>query len=158
RAALCALGAGAVLALLARGRIGRYVPSPAAIGIGMLLPASSSVTLFLGALLLALARRVKPREVEQYCAAVAGGTIAGESLVRLLVGAVVAIGLFGHAGSVPARGFGAGQISAQAQLHAVGNARGDRKRLLEVVARRARPTRAQLRERAQLAQLDLLLL
>lgn len=78
-----ALGAllGVVLAVLARvKKLARFVPSAMGIGGGMVLPASTALSIFLGA----VGRRVtEPRVGLAVTTAVASGVIAGESLVGL---------------------------------------------------------------------------
>jgi OPT family oligopeptide transporter len=86
-------GLGVVLTLAARGRVERFLPSPVAMGIGFILPAYFAVTIALGAALAALARRVRPQQVEQYLPAIGAGTIAGESLMGLAIAALKGFGL-----------------------------------------------------------------
>lgn len=92
-AALLALGLGALLTLLARTRIGRFVPSPVALGIAFLLPLSSSATLFVGGALHALLVRHDAARADEHVASLAGGLIAGESLLAVLLAALLAAGL-----------------------------------------------------------------
>jgi len=86
------LAAGAVLAIGARFRIGRFLPSPAAVGMAMLIPGSYSVALFVGSMLVVLARRVRPELSESDVMTVAAGAMAGESLTGVLVSALTAFG------------------------------------------------------------------
>lgn len=78
-----ALGAlaGVALAALARNeRLAPYVPSPMGIGSGMVLPASTALSIFIGA----VGRRVlSPRHGLAVTMAIASGVIAGESIVGL---------------------------------------------------------------------------
>jgi uncharacterized oligopeptide transporter (OPT) family protein len=88
-------GAGVALSLLARTRrLGRFMPSPAAIGIAMLTPASLSATVFLGAAAVAAAKRRWRGLSDDAITAVAAGGMAGESLMGVLVAALNASGLF----------------------------------------------------------------
>jgi uncharacterized oligopeptide transporter (OPT) family protein len=86
-------GGGALLALLGRGRLARLLPSPVAMGIGFLMPAAYAVTLCVGALGMALARRRWPEATERHAPALGAGAIAGESLLGVLVAALLALGV-----------------------------------------------------------------
>jgi uncharacterized oligopeptide transporter (OPT) family protein len=87
------LGAGIVLSILGRARFGRFVPSPAAIGIAMLMPASLSVAALAGALLVFVVRRLRPSVDEASVMSLAAGGIAGESLMGVLIAILVATGV-----------------------------------------------------------------
>lgn len=96
RAAVLAMGAGAVagaaLAVLEARlspRSARWVPSPAALGIAMVLPAATSLTMALGAALGALARR---RWRDEALTPVASGLIAGESVTGVVIALVKTLG------------------------------------------------------------------
>jgi uncharacterized oligopeptide transporter (OPT) family protein len=91
-------GVGAVLALAARGRLARVLPSAVAMGLGCILPAFFAVTIALGAVLAALARRVWPQAVERHVPALGAGAMAGESLMGLTIAALVALGLMERSG------------------------------------------------------------
>ena len=82
------LTAGTVIALLGRTRAVRLLPSPAAMGLAMLIPASYSLTAFAGALTANVARRVRPSLDETTVLTVAAGAIAGESLMGVVVAAL----------------------------------------------------------------------
>jgi uncharacterized oligopeptide transporter (OPT) family protein len=74
---------GAVLAVLERRlrpALLRWVPSGASLGLAFVVPASTSITLFLGALLGALLSRLAPGWSRVYLLSVAAGLVAGESL------------------------------------------------------------------------------
>jgi OPT family oligopeptide transporter len=87
-----AIGVG--LCLLGRSRrLGRFAPSPTAIGIALLTPASLSATVFLGAAAAAAARRRWPRAAEAALTPIAAGAMAGESLMGVLVAALSAGGV-----------------------------------------------------------------
>ncbi|MFL5358532.1 OPT/YSL family transporter [Archangium sp.] len=62
----------------------RFVPSPIALGLAFALPASISLSIFLGAVAAALLARAKPALAEAATVPLASGLIAGESLVSLL--------------------------------------------------------------------------
>jgi len=80
---LFALGVlvGALLHRLSSHALGRWAPSPLALGIGLLLPASYSATLWVGA----LAGRALNRRRPGAAASVGSGLIAGEALMAVLV-------------------------------------------------------------------------
>ncbi|MFE8605676.1 OPT/YSL family transporter [Archangium violaceum] len=84
--------AGILLSLLARGRLERFVPSAVAVGIGFLVPAYYSVTICLGALLAAGARRVWPASAP-VSRGVGAGLIIGESLMGVLLALLGLLGL-----------------------------------------------------------------
>lgn len=93
QAAGAGFGLGVVLALASRGRLERWLPSPVALGIGFILPAYVAVTIAVGGLLAAVARRVRPQWTEQYLPAVGAGTITGESLMGLAIAALTWFGV-----------------------------------------------------------------
>jgi len=92
-AALAAFGVGCLLTLLAETRAVRFLPSPVALGIAFLMPPSVSATMFLGAVLLAALMRRFRALIEEYVSSVAGGAIAGESLLAVILAALIATGL-----------------------------------------------------------------
>lgn len=70
-----------------------FVPSPAGVGIAMLIPVSAVTVIFLGAVLDRVWLRVSPETQKNYAIATASGLIAGEALVAVLVPLLVTIGL-----------------------------------------------------------------
>ena len=62
------------------------IPSPT--GIGMLVPASAVVTMFLGAMVGWLVQRRRGAEAESWVLPLASGLIAGEALVAIIMSAV----------------------------------------------------------------------
>ncbi|QRN96679.1 OPT/YSL family transporter [Archangium violaceum] len=79
--------AGVVLVLLERFApepVRRFVPSPIALGLAFALPASVSLSIFLGSLAAALLARWRPVLADAATVPLASGLIAGESLVSLL--------------------------------------------------------------------------
>jgi putative OPT family oligopeptide transporter len=62
----------------------RFLPSPSAIGLAMVVPFSNSLSFFLGAAIAELIRR-RYRRLEPYTVPVASGLIAGESLVAIAI-------------------------------------------------------------------------
>ena len=91
-AAALGLGVGAVLAVGARTRIGRFVPSPAAMGMALLVPGSYAVSIFVGAVVVTIVRRVRPELAESAVMTVAAGGMAGESIAGVIVAAATALG------------------------------------------------------------------
>jgi uncharacterized oligopeptide transporter (OPT) family protein len=102
---LSALPAGAITALLIAVVLGivftviedtplkKYCPSPTGIGIGMLVPGSAIVTMFLGGLLaLAWPKASAGQGENRTLTALASGFIAGEALIAVLVPMLVALG------------------------------------------------------------------
>jgi putative OPT family oligopeptide transporter len=92
-AALVAAAAGIVITALGRGRLGRLLPSPIAIGMAFLLPASFSLTMCAGALLVLLGRRLAPAWTERYASSLAAGGIAGEALAGVLIAILTVEGI-----------------------------------------------------------------
>jgi uncharacterized oligopeptide transporter (OPT) family protein len=87
------LAVGIVLAGLARTRVSRFLPSPAAMGMAMLMPASYALAIFAGAVALAIARRLRPGLDDSDVMTLAAGGMAGESLMGVLVAFLSAAGL-----------------------------------------------------------------
>ncbi|MFB1479263.1 OPT/YSL family transporter [Corallococcus sp. RDP092CA] len=88
-AALVGCGVGALSTLAARSRVGRWLPSPVAMGIGFITPAYFAVTLCVGAGLVALAR--KWRTTDAHVSSLSSGALVGESLMGLMVAATTAL-------------------------------------------------------------------
>jgi uncharacterized oligopeptide transporter (OPT) family protein len=96
--ALVALVAGVLAGVLltvleSNGRLRKFVPSPTGLGIGMLVPGSAVISMFLGAVLGEFWRKLAPRPYAQHVTPLASGCIAGEALVAVLIPILVAIGL-----------------------------------------------------------------
>jgi uncharacterized oligopeptide transporter (OPT) family protein len=70
-----------------------WIPSPAGLGIGMLIPATSVVTMVVGGLLGAVWNKASPRTSGLYQVPLASGLIAGEALVAVVVPVLVLLGL-----------------------------------------------------------------
>jgi uncharacterized oligopeptide transporter (OPT) family protein len=94
-AGVLAVVSGAALTLLGRGRIGRFLPSAASIGVGFMLPFSVSLTAFVGALLALAAQRLfRDRGFDQASLlALSAGAMAGESTVGVIIAFLMASGL-----------------------------------------------------------------
>jgi len=85
---------GVILVLLERFAsepVRRFVPSPIALGLAFALPASLSLSIFLGALASVLLARARPAYAEVAIVPLASGIIAGESLVSLASLLVLAV-------------------------------------------------------------------
>jgi putative OPT family oligopeptide transporter len=91
--------AGVALTVLERalpGRWGRLVPSPASMGLAMVIPAFYAISMFVGAMLGAVVRKAAPRFSARFLLVLAAGVIAGESLLGVGFATVAAFGtLFG---------------------------------------------------------------
>ena len=76
-------------------RLGRVLPSAAAIGVGFMLPFSVSLTAFVGALFaLAAERLCRDRGFDQASMlALAAGAMAGESTIGVIIAFLMASGL-----------------------------------------------------------------
>jgi len=92
--ALVALAAGTVLTVMGRFRLGRFLPSAAAIGVGFMLPFHVSAAAVAGAILAIAARKALPRHTDQASMlAIAAGGIAGEAVLGVIIAALMAVGL-----------------------------------------------------------------
>jgi uncharacterized oligopeptide transporter (OPT) family protein len=78
----CGILAGIMLTFLAE-RFGANVPSPSAIGIGMLIPADVLMPFMAGGLAQYIWSKTGPQQEEQYRIPLASGLIAGEALVAV---------------------------------------------------------------------------
>lgn len=87
-ALLIALVVGVILTLLeSHPRLGPWVPSPTAIGLGMLIPGLAVVPMFVGGLVQHFWKRWSPKTEEVYDTPLASGFITGEALVLLFLAA-----------------------------------------------------------------------
>ncbi|MGE0869879.1 MAG: OPT family oligopeptide transporter [Kofleriaceae bacterium] len=87
------LSIGVVLAVfekLAKPKLKRLIPSPNALGLAMVIPASNGIAMFLGSLIAEVLRRKQPAIAGNYVVPVASGFIAGESLAGIAVAAAAA--------------------------------------------------------------------
>ena len=85
-----ALVLGVVLTLLEE-RLGKWVPSPTAIGLGMLIPGFAVFPMIVGGAVQAIWRRASPRTEAVYDVPLASGFITGEALVLLALAAIAAV-------------------------------------------------------------------
>jgi len=70
-----------------------YTPSPAALGIAMMIPAYTSFSMFLGAVAAYLLEKRAPKWNDMYTIPIASGCIAGESIAGVILAALVAFGV-----------------------------------------------------------------
>jgi len=70
-----------------------YTPSPAALGIALTTPASQSFAMFLGALIVWILEKKAAKWNDMYTIPIASGCIAGESIMGVILAALVALGL-----------------------------------------------------------------
>ena len=97
-AILIGLVLGVALALLekfAPTKLKPYVPSPAGMGLAMVIPGSNVLAMFLGGALAALARRFWRAWADRYVVVVGSGLIAGESLMGVAIAMLKATKVLG---------------------------------------------------------------
>jgi uncharacterized oligopeptide transporter (OPT) family protein len=88
QALLVALVLGVILTLLeARPKIARWVPSPTAVGLGMLIPGFAVVPIAVGGVVQLVWRKVSPKTEDVYNIPLASGFITGEAMVLLVLAA-----------------------------------------------------------------------
>ncbi len=83
----------AVAEKLAPRRLLPFVPSPAGLGIAMVIPGSNAIAMFLGAALAWGWRRWWRPSAERYVTPIASGLIAGESLMGVVIALLIAAGV-----------------------------------------------------------------
>jgi uncharacterized oligopeptide transporter (OPT) family protein len=87
------LALGTVLSLLGRGRWARFCPSPAAMGIALIMPASLSVAALAGVLLMSAAQRLRPSLDQEAAMSIAAGGLAGESMMGVVIAVLLLLGV-----------------------------------------------------------------
>jgi uncharacterized oligopeptide transporter (OPT) family protein len=88
QALLIALVIGVVLTLLeSHPRAGRFIPSPTAVGLGMLIPGFAVVPMMIGGIVQYVWHKVSPKTEDVYTIPLASGFITGEALVLLVLAA-----------------------------------------------------------------------
>jgi uncharacterized oligopeptide transporter (OPT) family protein len=70
-----------------------YTPSPAALGIALTIPASTSFAMFLGAFIAWILEKKVPKWNSTYTIPIASGCIAGESIMGVILAVLLALGL-----------------------------------------------------------------
>jgi uncharacterized oligopeptide transporter (OPT) family protein len=88
---------GLVLPLLERlfPKARRFIPSPTGLGLAFVIPGFNAISMFVGALAALLAEKLRPRLADTYVVPVASGLIAGESLMAIVIGILLALNPFG---------------------------------------------------------------
>jgi uncharacterized oligopeptide transporter (OPT) family protein len=86
------ISVGVILTLVAEKR-SRVVPSPAAIGIGMLIPASVLITFILGGVGQLIWARTSSQSENDYRIPLASGLIAGEAILAVVLAILAAVGV-----------------------------------------------------------------
>ncbi len=71
----------------------KYMPSPTAVGIGMVVPGFVVFTMFIGGLAQVFWKRLHPHSARSLAIPLASGLIAGEAVVAVLIPLLVAIGI-----------------------------------------------------------------
>jgi uncharacterized oligopeptide transporter (OPT) family protein len=92
-ALLIAVVLGVAFTLLEGTKWKKWVPSPTGVGIGMLVPASAIITMFLGSVVEVLWHKLDKKSYDTHLTPVASGFIAGEAIVAVIVPILVAAGL-----------------------------------------------------------------
>ncbi len=87
-ALVLALVIGVVLTLLEQTKFGKWVPSPTAVGLGMLIPGFAVVPMFVGGIVTYVWQKVSPKTEGVYNTPLASGFITGEALVLLFLAAL----------------------------------------------------------------------
>jgi len=88
QALVIALVVGVVLTLLeTHPRFGRFIPSPTAVGLGMLIPGFAVIPMMIGGIAGYVWQKVWPKGEEVYNTPLASGFITGEALVLLVLAA-----------------------------------------------------------------------
>jgi uncharacterized oligopeptide transporter (OPT) family protein len=93
-AVLAAAVAGAMLALLESTPVRRWIPSPFALGVGVLVPVHVAAAIACGGLVAFAASRWRPIASERVSVA-AAGLIAGESFVGMIATLLLSLGMLG---------------------------------------------------------------
>ena len=70
-----------------------YTPSPAALGIALTIPAYTSFAMFLGAFIVWVLEKKAPKWNDAYTIPIASGCIAGESIMGVILAALMAFGV-----------------------------------------------------------------
>jgi putative OPT family oligopeptide transporter len=71
----------------------RFLPSPIGLGLAFVMPGWISISMFTGALLALAVEKARPKLADDYVVPVASGVIAGESLMAVLISALMALGV-----------------------------------------------------------------
>jgi uncharacterized oligopeptide transporter (OPT) family protein len=82
-----------VLIALGETKMGKYLPSPTGIGIGMMVPGSVVFTMVLGGFAMSLWERLDKKSADRLGMPLASGLMAGEAIVAVVIPFLVAVGL-----------------------------------------------------------------
>lgn len=82
-----------LLEKLAPAKLRPYLPSPAGLGIAMVVPGANTIAMFIGAFAAWWIQRKKPKVAQRYVVPVASGLIAGESLMGVLIALLIVAGV-----------------------------------------------------------------
>lgn len=74
-------------------KLGKWLPSPIALGIAFMVPAYYSISMWLGAFITSLVNRKNAESVDKYGASLASGLIAGEGLMMVVVAILLILGV-----------------------------------------------------------------
>lgn len=85
---------GVLLTLGGNTNMRRFLPSPIGVGVAMLLPATISFSIFAGAMIAVIVKRVSPQWWETYSMPLASGLIAGEAVIGLIIVLLQTAGAF----------------------------------------------------------------
>jgi uncharacterized oligopeptide transporter (OPT) family protein len=88
QALVLALVIGVVLTLLEQTKFAKWVPSPTALGLGMLIPGYAVIPMLAGGIGQFVWQKVRPRSEGVYSIPLASGFITGEALVLLVLAAL----------------------------------------------------------------------
>ena len=83
----------AVLEKLAPAKLKPWVPSPAGVGIAMVIPGSNTLAMFCGGLVAWLLGKYKPQFAQRFVVPVSSGLIAGESLMGVAIALLIVAGV-----------------------------------------------------------------
>lgn len=83
---------GVIFTLLESTRFKKWTPSPTGLGIGMLVPASAVITMFLGGVVDVVWAWLHPKSHERHITPLASGFIAGEAVVAVVVPVLITLG------------------------------------------------------------------
>jgi uncharacterized oligopeptide transporter (OPT) family protein len=72
-----------------------FIPSATGLGLAFVVPGSNSISFLAGALVATAVEKWRSAAAEKYVLPVASGVIAGESLMAILVNALLAMGVWG---------------------------------------------------------------
>src|SRR5205823_2914274 len=86
------IAVGIILTLLAE-KYAEKIPSPSAIGIGMLIPASVLMTFIMGGVAQLIWARTEPKSEENFRIPLASGLIAGEAILAVVLAILAATGV-----------------------------------------------------------------